>query len=60
MTTEDIKQRAKINPDTGCWEWLGFTLIFEGVAEAWKEKRLFNVNSLAGLVIVVLATWLLR
>ena len=23
MTTEDIKQRAKINPDTGCWEWLG-------------------------------------
>lgn len=42
------------------FEWLGFTLIFNGVAEAWKEKRLFNVNSLAGLVIVVLATWLLR
>lgn len=42
------------------FEWLGFTLIFEGVAEAWKEKRLFNVNVLAGLAIVVLATWLLR
>ncbi|MBO7172350.1 MAG: hypothetical protein J6V52_05305 [Bacteroidaceae bacterium] len=41
-------------------EWLGLTLIFEGVAEARKEKRLFNVNSLAGLVIIVLATWLLR
>ena len=23
MTTEAIKQRAKINPVTGCWEWIG-------------------------------------
>ena len=23
MTTETIKTRAKVNPATGCWEWIG-------------------------------------